>query len=709
MLLAYTDIETRSPESLKTAGLDRYMTRAECTIVTMAIDNGPVRCWDVLQEDEPEWFMQTVCNPHVTFVAHNAQFDRAGFTRLLNVKTRENQWLCTRAQAYAHGLVGALDALCEHLHVSEENTKLDTGKAVGPLFWSPKKDGTYNQPWELPDEWEQFKNYAMRDVDALRSVHRRLPAHNYQGVNLEYFWLDLEINERGFAVDLPLIDAAADLLARTKRDGDAEIAQATGGAVTAITQRNKLLAYLQSKGVQLPNLTKAELENALQDSDLSPEQRFLIAARLEGARASGAKYKRAVAMHVGSRLRYTQQFSGAGRTGRTAHKGFQPGNMPRAVAYNPLAKTLADQHVPVKAKYIDEFLLPAIRRGECDPLITGSANTLCANALRHTIVAEPGNELIVADYKNIESRILAWIAGEDWKLLAYAAADRGEGADLYKLLYSRFFGASMETINDHNRNAGKVVELACGFGGSVGAFVSMAVLYGIDLTTLPGLVLPSADSKAIQKGSDAQWRAFVRGEDYDLDTDVFIACHVLVQAYRGANPRIDSLKRTLGKTVTTAVRNKGSVHEVGRCKIWCNADVLLVELPSGYRLCYWEPLIETAEEIDPETGEPEQREYLSFKRARGKKMIRERSWPGLTLENIVQAIANQLLRYGKIELARHYPRTLVLAVHDEAVAEARIGAIKLKDYIGHLCRGWWWTNGLPLAADGWQGPRYGKR
>jgi DNA polymerase len=237
----------------------------------------------------------------------------------------------------------------------------------------------------------------------------------------------------------------------------------------------------------------------------------------------------------------------------------------------------------------------------------------------------------------------------------------------------------------------------------------MAVLYGIDLTTLPGLVLPSADSKAIQKGSDAQWRAFVRGEDYNLDTDVFIACHVLVQAYRGANPRIDSLKRTLGKTVTTAVRNKGSVHEVGRCKIWCNADVLLVELPSGYRLCYWEPLIETAEEIDPETGESEQREYLSFKRARGKKMIRERSWPGLTLENIVQAIANQLLRYGKIELARHYPRTLVLAVHDEAVAEARIGAIKLKDYIGHLCRGWWWTNGLPLAADGWQGPRYGKR
>ncbi len=167
-------------------------------------------------------------------------------------------------------------------------------------------------------------------------------------------WVCRKCGQRGFAVDLPLIDAAADLLARTKRDGDAEIAQATGGAVTAITQRNKLLAYLQSKGVQLPNLTKAELENALQDSDLSPEQRFLIAARLEGARASGAKYKRAVAMHVGSRLRYTQQFSGAGRTGRTAHKGFQPGNMPRAVTYNLLAKTLADQHVPVKAKYIEE-------------------------------------------------------------------------------------------------------------------------------------------------------------------------------------------------------------------------------------------------------------------------------------------------------------------------------------------------------------------
>lgn len=709
MLLAYIDFETRSSVPIRD-GTDRYLTAdAEATICTMAINDGPVRCWDILQEPEPAWFSQTLANPHVTYVAHNAiGFDRQVMTRLLRYRTRVDQWLCTRTQAYAHGLVGALDALCRNLHVSEEDAKAD-GKAHIQLFCVPRKDGTFNQPWEYPNEWEDFKRYACKDVDALRSVHRRLPTSNYTGVNLQYFWLDAAINERGFAIDLPLIEAAADLLERTKRDGDAEVSAATDGAVTAVTQRNKLLAYLQRKGVALPNLTKAELENALNDSDLDPDQRFLIAARLEGARASGAKYKRALKTHVGGRLRFTQQCSGAGRTGRTAHKGFQPGNMPRAVTYNPLAKTLAEMHVPVSAEYIDEILLPAIRSGEGEPCLTGGPNTMCANALRHCIIAEPGNELIVADYKNIESRVLAWIAGEVWKLAAYAAADRGEGEDLYRLLFHRFFGVPLDEINEHQRNSGKVVELACGFGGSVGAFVTMAVGYGIDLSTLPGLVLHSADPKSIEKAKDAQFRAFVRGDDYDLDPWVYIAIHVLVQAYRAANPRIDGLKRALGKAVANAVKVRGSVYEVGRCKIWANADLLIVELPSGYRLCYWEPKVEIETVQDEITGEDEDRTVLSFKRARGKHMVQERSWPGLTLENIVQAIANQLLRYGKLEIERSHPGTLVLAVHDEAVAEARKGSITLKGYIAALCKGWSWCQGLPLAADGWAGPRYGKR
>lgn len=1000
-MLIYVDTETRSPVPIRD-GTDKYMTLAECTIVTWAIDNGPVKVWDRLTNPTPpSELLMLVANQHAMFIAHNSQFDYAVFTRLLKWDVPVNRFMCTRAQAYAHGLPGGLDGLCAALGVPMEYSKLAGGKRLIQLFCVPKKDGTYVEPSEKPAEWQEFIDYALRDVDAMRAAHRRLPAANYRGTDLSYFWLDAAINIKGFAIDIPLIEATVALLDHAKSRGDESVSELTHGAVTAYTQRNKLLAYLIRTGLQLPNLRKSELESALQRDDLSPEHRLLIESRLEGARASGAKYKRALKMHVGGRLRYTQQFSGAGRTGRTAHKGFQPGNMPRAVTYNPYAPTLAEQHVPVKAKFIDEIIIPAIRNGTVQDgeLIWGGPNTVAANCLKHTIIAEPGNEFTVADYKNIESRVLAWIAGEEWKLTAYAYADTNPGdktRDLYRMLYSRFFGADISTVNDHQRNSAKVIELACfsaetecltdrgyvamvdvlesdllwdgvewvshkglvakgvqpvvdvdgisvtpshlvmldhfwvearelvtspstlsqalargsanlplqarrqvpvkarvssfnvraallttlmrepfdvgsrrdatnarsesqgslllpgaslstpsisliqnivagssigsapllgavidrtiratrttvaealrlmrlgvkivahswrtlsqwmggttppskwiaaqstetmcraildslrskktcaidgdrktcsgesltskpvydiahagprnrftvrtnsghllahncGFGGSVGAFATMAIGYGMDLDALPAIILPNVDAKVLAKAERAWWRAFLERKDFDLAPDTFITCHALVQGYRAANSKIDGLKRALGRAVENAVRIRGSFHEVGRCKIWADASVLIVELPSGYRLCYWNPEVEVEQVVDPEDGEIEDRVFLSFKRARGSKMIRERSWPGLTLENIVQAIANQLLRNGKIEANKRYPNTLVLAIHDEAVSEARAGAIELPVFMDALCKGWHWTSGLPLAADGWQNTRFGKR
>lgn len=711
MSFGFIDYETRSSTPIRD-GTDAYYAApdARATICTYALDDGEVLLWDMLENEyEPNWHEDALADDRITLVAHNAVHDRGAIQRCLQRPSAAERWWCTRAQAYAHGLPGGLDGLSRALGVPFDQLKDQDGKRLIQVFCVPKKDGNYVEPWHAPGEWEKFKEYAKGDIVTMRAVFRRLPTHNFRGHNLKYFWLDARVNERGFAIDLPLIEAADSLLLKAKSQGDLDVAELTGGAVTAVTQRDKLLNYLRAKGLDMPNLRKSEIESALQSDDLSPEQRMLLEARLEGARASGAKYKRAVKMHVGGRLRYTQQFSGAGRTGRTAHKGFQPGNMPRAVTYNAVAKSLAEQHVPVKAKYIDEILLAYVRAQRWEPLLTGGPNTLCANILRHTIIAETGNELVCADYKNIESRVLAWLAGEDWKLIAYAAADAGTGDDLYKLLYSRFFGADINKISDHERQSGKVIELACGFGGSVGAFVTMAIGYGMDLSTLPPLVLPAADAKILAKAERAWWRAFLSGEDFGLEPDVFIACHVLVQGYRAANPRIDALKKQLGRAVESAVRIPGSCYEVGRCRIWADANLLIVELPSGYRLNYWGPKIEVETQIDPETGESEERTYLSFLRARGSRMIRERSWPGLTLENIVQATSNQVFRCGKIEVDQRWPDSLILGIHDEAVAESRKGLIRLDEYTAELCKGWRWTRGLPLAADGWIGPRYGKR
>lgn len=723
MPLAYTDTETRSTVNIKD-GTDRYMTGAECTLVQMAIDNGPVRLWEVMYEPEPVWFTHYARSPHTTFIANSYAFDRAVFERLLKIPTRIEQWLCTRAQGNAHGLSGSLEGLGAQLGLSDGDQKLKVGKDLIYFFCVPQKDGTFRDPRNHPYEWETFKEYACRDIDTMRAAHRRLPSHNFSGVNRQYFWLDGRINERGFAIDVPLAEAAVRVLDAAKARGDTEVAEATGGSVTAITQRKKLLEYLQQKRPHLVNLKKAAIETELQCDDLSPEDRWLLEQRLEGARASGSKYKRALKLHVGARLRYTQQYSGAGATGRTAHKGFQPGNLPRAVTFNRVAQVLAEQHVPMKAKYIDEVVLPAIRSGailqDWAALAICSPYTACANALRHITVAEPGNVLLDADYKNIESRVLAWLANERWKLTMYFAMDRGEAVDSYKLLYSRFFNIPIEQVNDHMRQAGKVIELACGFGGGVGAFVTMAATYGIDLTTLPALVLPTASELARGKAEKAWNRAFKTGETYGLEASVYQACHVLVQMYRAANPAIDQLKKDLGRAVEHALSNRGaSPVLVGRCKVWATLGMLIIELPSGRRLCYWKAAIETVNEVDEETGEEVTKEIVVYYRTRGPRFTRQKAWPGLFVENVVQAVANDFLRYGKIQIQAETYETLakpvgwltiiVLAVHDSIKCEVRKGTLTLKSMIEWMCRLPPWAAGMPLSADGWENERDGKR
>lgn len=713
MTLCFCDLETRSSVPIRD-GTDRYYDApdAEVTVVEMAFDDGPVIEYDLTDPLEvPYELRKAADDPAVTFVAHNAVHDRTGMVRKLGYTAiPASRFICTRAIAYAHGLPGGLEGVAQALGLPVELQKIADGKRLIQLFCVPKK-GVYVEPWDQPEEWRRFLEYARQDVVTMRAVYHRLPKHNFHGVNRQYYWLDTQINERGFAVDLPLIESASKLLERAKQRGDVDVAEQTGGAVTAITQRNKLLKYLESKGLALPNLRKAEIETTLQRDDISPETRLLLEARLEGARASGAKYKRALATHVGGRLRFTMQISGAGRTGRTAHKGFQPGNMPRAVTFNPLAVTLADQHVPMKAKFIDTVVLPAIRDGSAleSYFIMGGPNTVAANALRHMIVASPGNLFYCADYKNIESRKTAWYAGEDWKLIAYNASDIGEGEDLYKLLYQRFFGGEIADINDHQRNAAKVINLACDFGGAVGAVVTMAVGYGMDLSLLPAIVLPSADPKMIAKAEKIWWKAFLAREDFDLQPEVFMACHVLVQVYRTANSKIDKLKNELGRAVKNAVEHLGSFHQVGRLKVWASKELLIVELPSGYRLCYWSPAMKSEKVMDYETGDYETRSFLTFKRARGAKMIRERTWPGLIVENVMQSSANQILRHGSLEVEKSFPGTQVLSVHDEILCDAPAGSMSVEGLCEAMCRVPAWARGMPLAAEGWSNERYGKR
>ena len=703
----YFDFETRSAVGIH-EGLDRYIRAAEPIILTCAQGDEPVRL--ITDKEEMRHELDTAVLARETFVAHNAPFDWAAAYFGLGVAIPLDALRCTRAQAYAHGLPGSLDLLGRVLRLAEDDQKLGAaGKAGIRLFCIPKADGGYNDAISHPAEWREFCDYAVRDTATLRAIHRKLPTHNYTGEALQWAALDSLVNWRGFRFDKPLAVAARSLLELAKAEHGKAIYAATDGEVGAATQRARLLEYLNRRyAAELTDLRAATVREMLEQDDLEPGLRFLLEARLEAAKSSGAKYGRGLTL-VGpqDRLRWTHQVFGAGRTQRDSHKGFQPGNMARQ---------------SMKSKYVSEVVVPAIMDGSAldDHLLVGGPNTACANALRASIVAAPGNELVDADYSNVESRVLAWLAAETHALAKYRAGD-----DLYKIWYSQKFNVPYEEVTDVQRQIAKVVALSMGFLGGVGAFVPMAATYGLDLDTLPALVLPNAPPAQVAKATKAWERALFKGLEFDLDLPVYAACDVLKQAYREDNANIFKTGYAVGRAVTDAIKAPGTAYEVARCRIWATNAALLIKLPDGSRLTYFNPKIEHTVEFDPVTGEKSVRESSSYMTARGKTWKRESAWAGLYWENIVQATANRLLRAGALrvhadtqtvpaiagylgKLPEHARTAIVMRIHDSLTLDVPKGSYPVKRLVEQMCVLPSWAQGLPIAAEGWHNERFGK-
>jgi DNA polymerase bacteriophage-type len=551
-------------------------------------------------------------------------------------------------------------------------------------------------------------------------------------MSLALYHIGERINQRGFGFDVKLALAAQKFLKTAKDVTDASLSKATKGAVAAATQRKRLLYYLNDKlGADIANLRAAEIRDYLERDDLNPEVRFLLETRLEAAKSSGAKFGRGLRMvGPGNRMRNTIKHNGAGRTGRYSHRGFQPGNMARP-ALTVRRDDGAYEQIPIKAKYIDEVVIPGIYSGQAanNPEVYGGPNEAAALVLRHAIQAALGCELVVADYSNIESRILAWLANQEWKLEAYRAADAdptNKGKDLYRILFSQFFGTNVLEVNDNERQSGKVSELAFGFGGGVGALVMMAAAYQMDLDPLADLVLPRAKPEHVKKARKAWRRAFLTNEDYALDAKTYMACDVLKQTYRESNDAINQFRYDLDNAVKGAIKSPGQSYSVGKCKIWSVGTWLIIELPSGRRLLYASPKIHTEVVADPETNKPIHRESVSYLTARGKQWRREKAWAGLFVENIVQAVAADCLREAITRLhadtltvpaVRSFLATLPeeertaisLHVHDEVVLDVPKGSYTLERMIQVITAPFEWSAGLPLAAAGWVYPTYGKR
>lgn len=749
----FFDTETWSDIPIKYGR--RYFERVELLLFQWAFDDGPVSVWDVAGgEPCPAAVEEAANDPECVWWGHNSgKFDWP-------VLEHTMPWIAaavgphrrrdTMVQAYSHSLPGALEMLCDALGVAQEKRKLKTGRDLMRIFCIPPGKNVKRERATVvshPVEWQQFKEYAGQDIVAMRACRRRMPTWNYPSVapNGEE-WMagmrgkakqlileqtDLRINDRGVCMDLELAEAAVRATDIAKQGLAVRTRELTEDDVTSATQRDKMLRHILSTyGVELPDMQKDTIERRAADESLPEELRELLRVRLMSTTSSVAKFTTLLnAVSSDGRLRGTMQFRGAGRTGRQAHRLMQLGNMPRP-----------DMKADEIAWAIDLLKMDAVH------LVYDNVMKVCSNAIRGTIIAPPGRKLVVGDLASIEGRVTAWLAGEETELQAYRDYDTilpGEfdakgkparkGPDLYVKAYMVSFNVDDPMLVDSSmRQIGKVETLMFGFGGGVGAWITGAATYGIDLVqmteqvydTLPDWAVKEAEdflqylyrdhqakhATAIAAGKSAveeqaKLEARCLKARHTLTERVFVACDAIKRLWRKARPMTTSYWKELENTVEACILDPGTTRQCRRLKVRRDGEWLRIGLPSGRALCYPSPRLNYSRK---EEGLETRISYLGLDQYT-KRWQRIGTYGGRLLENAVQAVAaDQFFECGPAIEAAGFE--IVQTVHDEFICEAPIDRDDLNpELLGAMMTAdLGWNAGLPLAAAGWEDFRYKK-
>lgn len=696
MSTLWLDLETYSECDLKAHGTHRYAEHpsTEITVAQWAIDDGEPRVWDCtdgkpLANDTHTLELHThLMADHVTIIAHNSAFDRTLLRHCWDIDVPVERWRDTMIQAMAHGLPGSLDKIGQIVGLDADQAKDKRGRELIQLFCKPRpKNSTLRRATREshPKEWAEFLEYSRQDIVAMRAVGRRLPSWNCRAGHpeLSLWHLDQRINDRGVAVDIGLAVSAIDAVAREQKRLKTEVNEQTEGLVTNASQRDNLLAFICAEyGVTLPDLKADTLRRRLEDPDLPEGVKLLLSIRLEATKTSTAKYKALVnATSADGRLRNTLQFAGASRTARWAGRIFQPQNLPRG---------------SMGAADVDEGI-DALKAG-CADLFFDNVMELTSNTVRGCIVAPPGKKLVIADLSNIEGRMAAFLAGETWKLKAFADFDKGVGADLYKLAYARSFNVDPKDVSKAQRQVGKVMELALQYGGGPAAFVTFAAVYRMDLAELAAQVRTAATAEAWSEASGMWSWSVKKKRTLGLPEEVFTACQLLVTAWRNAHPGITALWKSIGDSCRAAIARPGETFPAGQhLKVRRDGAWLRVRLPSGRYLCY----------INPSVDDDGQVTYFGvdqYTRTWG----RIRTYGGKGVEQATQAASRDVIAAGIVAAEENgYP--VVLHVHDEILSETpNTPEFSTEKLAALMTQPLPWCKGIPLAAAGFETLRYRK-
>lgn len=685
----WIDLETYSEVPIRN-GTFAYAEDCEIMLAAYAVDDEPAQCWDSTLDDEIPLNLLRALDEAPEVWAHNAMFDRTVLSYNLPVWCPAvERWRDTMVQALEHGLPGALGKVSEALKLADDQAKIKDGKTLVQLFCKPRPaNSTLRRATREthPDEWKRFVEYATQDVEAMRHLHRALPKWNYPNnpTELSHWHLDQRINSRGFCVDTDLVRAAVETVRVEQLRLKQQTAEATKGAVPSSTQRDVMLEHiLLEYGIDLPDMQKATLQWRLDDPDLPDGLRELLGIRLQASATSTSKYTAlSKAVNDDGRCRGTIQFAGAARTGRAAGRTFQPQNLPS----RGLLKA-GDT----------ELGIAAMKFGAA-PLLYDNLMLLATSAVRGCLIAPPGKKLVISDLANIEGRVAAWLVGEAWKLQAYRDYDSGFGPDLYCLAYANSFGIEPGEVDGVQRSVGKVQELMLQYQGGVGAFVTGAASYRIDLEAMAEDAydtLPDDERHAAEKF--LAWVEQKKMPTFGLSDKAFVTCDVFKRLWRASNPAISGFWDLLQNAVIRAIKQPGETVVCGPLSIQRAKAWLLIKLPSGRYLCYPAPEVDTKGGIS----------YLGTSQYT-RQWCRLRTYGGKLFENVCQAVARDVL-YGAMPVVEAAGYEIVLHVHDELVTEVPdIKEFTVDNLSAILSAEQSWTEGLPLAAAGFETLRYRK-
>ena len=696
--ILWLDLETYSPTPIK-HGTYKYAEQAEVMLFAYALGDDDVGLWDVASgENAPAELLDALVDDNFYLAAHKASFDRTilQYTPLLmGVDFDASRWLCTMTQAYCHNLPGALAFLCELFGLPDDKSKSKDGRKLINLFCKPAADGSRATHETHPAEWSRFRVYAKQDIVAMRAVHKLMPKWNYPGVDFlkgkpsadhRLCTADVRINDRGYAIDHLLADRAIEAATRAKVASKEAVMEQTDGELDKAAGGAKMLKYvLSTYGITMPNMQADTVQRRIDDDSLPMELRELLAERLKGSKNTGAKYKAAkLACSEDGRLRGTLQFRGASITGRYSGRIFQPQNLLRPT---------------MEPEDIDTAIID-LKTGAAD-LVYDDMPKILGNCVRGLIKAAPGNKLLVSDLSAIEGRVLAWLAGDERIVQFYRDYDAGHvGYDSYILAYAQAFNLDPTTMSKKThgkeRQMGKPIELALGYGGGVAAFVTFAHTYHIDIAEIQAAVYATATPAAITDCESKYVWAKKHGFDAGLPRTQFAACEYIKRKWREARQPTTQFWTELQDAWAMVCAEEGETVAVGMVKFRRDGQWLRIRLPSGRALCFLQPKY-TADGAS----------YIGLN-SQTKKWERQGTHGGKMAGWITQATANDLLNDGLLQ-AEDEDMPVVLTVHDELVCEVPLKSGKtVKDLERCMTAPRVWTTGLPLVADGFETVRYRK-